>query len=83
MLLNIRDLKFYDEGAVGNGIFYVSGFNALKKDGLSGLLHLLRREVAAHKATTMAVQIRSANAHEATGRPAKRSGARTVVLLMG
>jgi hypothetical protein len=38
---------------------------------------------AAHKATTMAVQIRSANAHEATGRPAKRSGARTVVLLMG
>jgi len=55
MLLNIRDLKFYDEGAVGNGIFYVSGFNALKKDGLSGLLHLLRREVAARKATTLVV----------------------------
>ena len=55
MLLNIRDLKFYEEGAVGNGIFYVSGFNALKKDGLSGLLHLLRREVAARKATTLVV----------------------------
>src|SRR3984957_5112371 len=55
MLLNIRDLKFYDEGVVGNGIFYVSGFNALKKDGLSGLLHLLRREVAARKATTLVV----------------------------
>jgi circadian clock protein KaiC len=55
MLLNIRDLKFYDEEAVGNGIFYVSGFNALKKDGLSGLLHLLRREVTARKATTMVV----------------------------
>ncbi len=55
MLLNIRDLKFYDEGVVGNGIFYVSGFNALKKDGLSGLLHLLRREVAARKATILVV----------------------------
>jgi circadian clock protein KaiC len=55
MLLNIRDLKFYDEEAVGNGIFYVSGFNALKKDGLSGLLHLLRREVTARKATTLIV----------------------------
>jgi circadian clock protein KaiC len=55
MLLNIRDLKFYDEAAVGNGIFYVSGFNALKKDGLSGLLHLLRREIAARKSTTLIV----------------------------
>ena len=55
MLLNIRDLKFYDEGAVGNGIFYVRGFNALKKDGLAGLLHLLRREVAARKTTTLVV----------------------------
>lgn len=55
MLLNIRDLKFYDEATVGNGIFYVSGYNALKKDGLSGLLHLLRREVAGRKATTLIV----------------------------
>jgi circadian clock protein KaiC len=55
MLLNIRDLKFYNDAAVGNGIFYVSGFTALKKEGLTGLLHLLRREVAAHKATTLIV----------------------------
>src|SRR6202162_3763487 len=55
MLLNIRGLRFFDEAAVGAGIFYVSGFNALKKDGLSGLLHLLRREVAARKATTLIV----------------------------
>src|ERR1700692_773533 len=32
MLLNIAGLKFYDEGAIGNGILYVSGFNALKQD---------------------------------------------------
>jgi circadian clock protein KaiC len=55
MLLNIKGLSFYEEAAVGNGIFYVSGFNALKKDGLTGLLHLLRREVASRHATTLIV----------------------------
>lgn len=55
MLLNIKGLSFYEEGAVGNGIFYVSGFNALKKDGLTGLLHLLRREVASRHATMLIV----------------------------
>ncbi len=55
MLLNIRGLNFYDESIVGNGIFYVSGFNALKTDGLTGLLHLLRREVASRRATTLIV----------------------------
>jgi circadian clock protein KaiC len=55
MLLNIKGLSFYDEAAVGNGIFYVSGFNALKKDGLTGLLHLLRREVASRRATILIV----------------------------
>jgi len=55
MLLNIGGLKFFDEAAVGNGIFYVSGFNALKKERLTGLLHLLRREVVARKATTLVI----------------------------
>jgi circadian clock protein KaiC len=55
MLLNIKGLSFFEEAAVGNGIFYVSGFNALKKDGLTGLLHLLRREVASRHATTLIV----------------------------
>jgi circadian clock protein KaiC len=69
MLLNIRGLKFFDEAAVGNGIFYVSGFNALKKDGLTGLLHLLRREVSSRKATTLVVDgfasaSDNANSHE-------------------
>jgi circadian clock protein KaiC len=55
MLLNIKGLSFFEEAVVGNGIFYVSGFNALKKDGLTGLLHLLRREVASRHATTLIV----------------------------
>jgi circadian clock protein KaiC len=55
MLLNIKGLSFVDDSVIGSGIYYVSGFNALKKDGLTGLLHLLRREVASRRATTLIV----------------------------
>jgi len=55
MLLNIKSLSFFREDEVGNGIVYVSGFSALKENGLNGLLNLLRKEVAARKATTLVV----------------------------
>ena len=55
MLLNIKSLTFFNEGEIGDGIVYVSGFNALKEKGLNGLLHLLRKEVASRKATTLIV----------------------------
>jgi circadian clock protein KaiC len=55
MLLNIKSLTFFKEEEVGNGIVYVSGFSALKEKGLNGLLTLLRKEVAARKATTLVV----------------------------
>jgi len=51
MLLNLGDMNFFDERAVGTGIFYISGFTALKNEGLTGLLHLLRHEVAARHAS--------------------------------
>jgi circadian clock protein KaiC len=55
MLLNIKSLIFFKEDEVGNSIVYVSGFSALKEKGLNGLLQLLRKEVAARKATTLVV----------------------------
>jgi circadian clock protein KaiC len=55
MLLNIKSLSFFKEDWIGDGIVYVSGFSALKEKGLNGLLHLLRKEVAARKATTLVV----------------------------
>jgi circadian clock protein KaiC len=55
MLLNIKSLTFFKEEEVGKGIVYVSGFSALKEKGLNGLLTLLRKEVAARKATTLVV----------------------------
>jgi circadian clock protein KaiC len=55
MLLNISSLSFFREELVGSGIVYVSAFGALKNNGLGGLLHLLRQEVAARNATTLIV----------------------------
>jgi circadian clock protein KaiC len=55
MLLNIKSLTFFNESEIGDGIVYFSGFNALKEKGLNGLLHLLRKEVASRKATTLIV----------------------------
>jgi circadian clock protein KaiC len=55
MLLNLSNMRFFDETAVGTGIFYISGFTALKNNGLTGLLHLLRREVGARRAAVVLV----------------------------
>jgi circadian clock protein KaiC len=55
MLLNLGNMRFFDEMAVGAGIFYISGFTALKNNGLTGLLHLLRREVGARHAAIVLV----------------------------
>lgn len=55
MLLNLGSMRFFDETAVGAGIFYISGFTALKNNGLTGLLHLLRREVGARHAAVVLV----------------------------
>lgn len=55
MLLNIGSMTFFDEAMIGSSIIYISGFTALKADGLQGLLHLLRREVTAHRARILVV----------------------------
>ncbi|MGH7907437.1 MAG: RAD55 family ATPase, partial [Candidatus Binataceae bacterium] len=55
MLQNIRNMSFFADAAIGDGIFYVSGFAALKSDGLTGLLHLLRREVTSHRAGVLII----------------------------
>jgi circadian clock protein KaiC len=54
MLLNLRSMHFFDERLVAAGIFYISAFN-LKNEGLTGLLHLMRREVAARRAAVLMI----------------------------
>jgi circadian clock protein KaiC len=55
MLVNLRYMQFFDEHAIGTTLVYVSAFTALKDEGLTGLLHLLRREVAARGASIVIV----------------------------
>lgn len=55
MLLNLGGMRFFDEKAVGAGISYLSGFSALRTEGLTGLLHLLRREAAARRVSLIVI----------------------------
>jgi circadian clock protein KaiC len=68
MLLNIRNMSFFDDTAVGLGVVYLSGFSALKNGGLNGLLHLLRREVASHRASILVIDGFAAAADSAHSR---------------
>jgi len=53
MLDHISGLRYYRKQFVGEEIIYVSGYSALKNDGLAGLLALMRRTVREHEATML------------------------------
>jgi circadian clock protein KaiC len=50
LLANLAQLSFFDQSRVAREISYVSAFRLLERDGLAGLLTLLRREIMAHGA---------------------------------
>ena len=51
MLAQLQTLAFFDPTSVGSTLSYVAGYHALEKDGLNGLLVLLRQIVRDHNAT--------------------------------
>ncbi|WP_207538651.1 RAD55 family ATPase [Sabulicella rubraurantiaca] len=53
MLLHLSTLRFFDAARLPDQITYISGFGTLQDEGLSGLVTLLRREVAASKASVL------------------------------
>jgi len=53
MLLHLNTMCFFDESRLPDQIAYISGLGVLEAEGLSGLVTLLRREVASRKATVM------------------------------
>jgi circadian clock protein KaiC len=53
MLLHLGTLRFFDAARLPDQIAYISGFGALQDEGLPGLVTLVRREVAARKATVL------------------------------
>jgi circadian clock protein KaiC len=53
MLAQMQGLSFFDPSQVGTSLKYVNGFSAVEKDGLAGLLALLRTTVREHQASLL------------------------------
>jgi circadian clock protein KaiC len=53
LLANLERMSFFDASRIANEILYVSAFQLLERDGLSGLLTLLRREIVSHAASVL------------------------------
>jgi circadian clock protein KaiC len=53
MMLHLGRMPWFDSAAMPNALAYISAFRILEEQGLSGLLSLIRREAAAHKATLL------------------------------
>src|SRR3954468_17960661 len=53
MLLHLGTMRFFDGSRLPEQVSYISGLQALDNEGLPGLVTLLRREIAAHKATVL------------------------------
>ncbi len=54
MLQHLGAMTFFDASRIPDQISYLSGFGALRQDGLGGLLALVRREITA-RATSMLI----------------------------
>jgi circadian clock protein KaiC len=53
MLLHLGTMDFLDMSRLPDQVSYISGFGTLQDEGLPGLVTLLRREIAARKATVL------------------------------
>jgi circadian clock protein KaiC len=67
MLANLAQLSFFDPEAVARDLTYLSAFQLLERDGLPGLLTLLRREIVSFRANVLVVDgLLASEAHAAT-----------------
>lgn len=53
MVSHLQSMAFYDPSVVGDAMFYVSGYSVLEKEGLTGLLDMLRQTIRDRKATLL------------------------------
>ncbi len=73
MLANLGQLSFFDPSVIAHALTYVSAFQTLERDGLAGLLTLLRREMMAHGASVLVVDgLLAAEAHAGTALELKK-----------
>jgi circadian clock protein KaiC len=50
LLQHMQNFSFFDPGLVPEKVYYVSAFNALRSEGLKGVVRLLQGEMRAHRA---------------------------------
>ena len=55
LLSFLQQMKYFDPAAVGSSISYVNGYTTVEKDGLPGLMTLLRGAVREQKASILVV----------------------------
>lgn len=53
LLANLESLRFYDPAVVADSLTFINGYSVLEKDGLTGLLGLLRATIREHKASVL------------------------------
>ncbi|MBL9105931.1 MAG: recombinase RecA [Myxococcales bacterium] len=53
LLANLESLSFYDAEAVSRSLNFINGYSVLEKDGLTGLLGLLRATIREHRASVL------------------------------
>ena len=67
LLANLEQMSFFDPAKVAHEISYVSAFQLLERDGLAGLLALLRREIVVHRAGVLVLDgLMAAEAYAST-----------------
>jgi circadian clock protein KaiC len=67
MFMHMESFEFFDRSRISESMTYVSGYNALEKDGLPGLLTMLRKEMQSRRATLLVLDgLVSAQAFAAT-----------------
>ncbi|MBZ4370748.1 AAA family ATPase [Corallococcus interemptor] len=55
MLENLSQMTFYDDSVIPDRLQYLSGYRDLERDGLKGLLELLRKNAQAHGTTLLII----------------------------
>lgn len=55
MLPHLKSLSFFNPSYIPEQIFYISGYNTLDKEGLNGLLTLIRKTVQDHQANLLVI----------------------------
>lgn len=55
MLANLEEMAFFDRGVIPEKLHYISGYSELEKEGLKGLLDMVRRAAQSHQTTLLII----------------------------